>query len=255
LVDYILFLDESGGHDLNKVDPNFPVFCLTGCIFEKDYYHFYARPLIDKIKQEFLGNTNVIFHSREIRKHLGDFCLLNDPNTRNDFYLGINNMIKVLDFSVLSIVIDKNELLKRYKNLANNPYKLSLEFILERFSFFLNINKANGYAIAESRGKNEDQDLIDLYRKLYASGTKYVPIRNITSLTTKKKSENINGMQIADLVAYPIATKVIKPENENLSYDIIKEKIQYRIVGGDKQTLGIGLKIFPIPQRCQGKFK
>ncbi|MHB8089393.1 MAG: DUF3800 domain-containing protein [Anaerolineaceae bacterium] len=30
-----MYLDESGNHDLRKVDPKYPVFCLSGCIFNQ----------------------------------------------------------------------------------------------------------------------------------------------------------------------------------------------------------------------------
>ena len=31
-----MFLDESGDHSLVKIDEQFPVFCLAGCIFDEE---------------------------------------------------------------------------------------------------------------------------------------------------------------------------------------------------------------------------
>ena len=39
------------------------------------------------------------------------------------------------------------------------------------------------------------------------------------------KKENNNGIQIADLLAYPIARKIIFPEGIHLSYELIEDKI------------------------------
>ena len=33
-MDYFLFLDESGDHDLGFVDKNFPLFLLCGCVMD-----------------------------------------------------------------------------------------------------------------------------------------------------------------------------------------------------------------------------
>lgn len=37
-IKYFLFIDESGDHGLKNIDPNFPVFVLSGCIFSKEDY-------------------------------------------------------------------------------------------------------------------------------------------------------------------------------------------------------------------------
>ena len=48
---YVMFLDETGDHSLTKIDPQYPVFCLAGCIFDVDYYNKKANKIIDKVKQ------------------------------------------------------------------------------------------------------------------------------------------------------------------------------------------------------------
>ncbi len=55
------------------------------------------------------------------------------------------------------------------------------------------------------------------------------------------KSENINGLQTADLTAYPMARFVIDAKRANPAFDLIKSKIYAR----DGKILGYGLKIFP----------
>ena len=55
----------------------------------------------------------------------------------------------------------------------------------------------------------------------------------------KWKRENINGLQLADMIAYPIARYVLDPKAVNLAYDILKVKF-YK-----KGTRNFGLKVFP----------
>ena len=59
----------------------------------------------------------------------------------------------------------------------------------------------------------------------------------------KKKSENLLGTQLCDLVAYPMATKIVYPDRENLAFRVIEEKIYRQFPNGD--YLGYGLKIIP----------
>ena len=58
-------------------------------------------------------------------------------------------------------------------------------------------------------------------------------------ISFKNKKENINGLQIADLVAYPLARYVIDPKRANPAFDIFENKIYLK---NDKRH---GLKIYP----------
>jgi len=49
-----------------------PIFLLCGCLFDQNELKNIEKK-IDLFKQEFFKTTNVIFHSREIRKCEGAF--------------------------------------------------------------------------------------------------------------------------------------------------------------------------------------
>ena len=55
------------------------------------------------------------------------------------------------------------------------------------------------------------------------------------------KTNNSTGLQLADLIARPIGLSVIRPEQDNQSFDIIKTKL-HKYNGCYKEA---GLKIFP----------
>ena len=62
-----LFLDKTGDHGLTHIDPNFPVFLLCGCLFTGDELSAFEEGM-NKIKTKYWNTTNVILHSRDIRK-------------------------------------------------------------------------------------------------------------------------------------------------------------------------------------------
>lgn len=55
----------------------------------------------------------------------------------------------------------------------------------------------------------------------------------------KLKSDNLIGLQIADLIAYPVTRYVLDENAINLSYDIIKDNIY------QKDGKLYGMKVFP----------
>ena len=63
--------------------------------------------------------------------------------------------------------------------------------------------------IIERRGQKEDKQLDDHFQRLCARGTGKLSadeLRQVSpTFTFRNKKENINGLQLADLVAYPIA--------------------------------------------------
>jgi hypothetical protein len=246
-MNFALFMDESGDHNLRSIDQNFPVFCLVGCIFERDYYHRIVRPRVDAFKLRFWNTTQVILHSREIRKHHGVFSFLDNENRRQEFYEALNDLMRGLECTILAVVILKQAHLNEYGLQARHPYHLSLEFILERYSLMMRRRGigGTGYILAESRGEREDHLLKAEYQRLREGGTFYQDLSNITGFWMEKKAKNIVGLQIADLVAYPIAAKVLRPEVEQKAFDALLEKID--AAPQDGSFLGYGLKIFPQP--------
>ena len=53
------------------------------------------------------------------------------------------------------------------------------------------------------------------------------------------KKENNVGLQISDLIAYPISRKVLDPETDNISFEVIKPKIY------SSHGAMIGLQVIP----------
>ncbi len=244
---YYLFLDETGDQSLANFNPSFPIFSLCGIIMShKNYMKFCAE--INKIKNKYWEEQKIIFHSRDIRKHQKGFEILFDLDIKKKFYKDINNLIATSNYNIISSSILKENYIKKYGK-SHNVYGVALSFIIERTVFLLDsINKRTNRnlhleVIVEKRGKKEDKRLLSYYNELLDVGTYYVSPQRIKGYFKhfhfKWKRENINGLQLADLVAYPIARHVLDPKLVNKSYDILKEKLYKK---GDRIY---GLKIFP----------
>lgn len=227
---YRLFLNESGHHGLKKINQEFPIFLLCGCIIsDKEYLKF--EKVINNLKNKYFGNKNIVLHSADIRKWQNDFKVLGDIKLRNEFYKDLNNTIKNTDGPQ-----------------AGNPYEISLASILDRSVLFSdNVNCKSILVVAESRGKKEDSQLHDQYQLILSNGTTLNSSSKFKKLLTdidfKKKKDDIVGTQLCDLIAYPIATKILYPNRVNLAFTVIEDKLFRQFPNGD--YLNYGLKMFP----------
>jgi len=244
---YYLFLDETGDHGLSFIDKNFPLFLLAGCLFE-DTELIKIEKEINNFKTEFFGTDKVILHSRDIRKCEGSFQILFDLDVKKRFYEKLDNIISEAGFTIVGSGVNKEEHIKKYGRGAKDPYALSLAFIIERLIFCLDKKGNNSVAdvYIEKRGLKEDQQLLNQYNTILDSGTFYVTpgrLKNkIGKFNSFLKRENIIGLQIADLCAYPLARHILSPAEPYPSFEIIKPKIY---CDGSGKFDGYGLKIFP----------
>lgn len=244
-MEFTLYMDESGDHGLDKIDPGFPVFVLCGVLFYENGYQS-LRGDFNRIKNQFWGTKEVIFHSTDIRKCQKEFQILLDLDVKREFYKELNECMSKHHYRVIAAAIDKVKYVQKYGRIADDPYEISLSFIIERSIFLLDDFKYEPNTlkiIIEKRGKKEDQKLASYFEKVKARGTGYVSRERIRDYGIKiefrGKKENINGLQVADLIAYPIATHTMFPERANPAFDLLANKFYQK---GDKIY---GLKMYP----------
>jgi hypothetical protein len=240
---YYLFLDETGDHGLSFIDENFPIFMLVGILIsEKDYIDLSDKA--NSFKEKFFDTTEVILHSRDIRKIQGPFQILFDLDLKKDFYEDLNQILQDGEYKILGVGVDKQRHIERYGKTADNPYSLSLSFLIERLVFACDSLKdcSEVEIVIEKRGNKEDAQLLSQYNKIIDKGTVYVTPERINRLISDfdfdHKRNNEIGLQIADLCAYPVARHALNPEVPNPAFDIIKDKVRDMCNGG-------GVKLFP----------
>jgi hypothetical protein len=182
-----------------------------------------------------------ILHSHEIRRSKGEFAFLFNEELRRIFLNALHQAIKNIPFSIVATAIDKR-LHKKNEVNPGNPYDLALKFCLDYATQFLDHSNQLKYLthiIVESRGKVEDQDLGTTFRKIvnqtHLKGEQY-PF----DLKFANKKTNSTGLQIADLVAHPIAKHVITTK-ANKAFEVVQEKLF-----GYPEYEKSGLKIYPL---------
>lgn len=240
-------MDETGDHGLSFVDPNFSLFLLCGVLFEeKELIKLNNR--ISDFKKEFFNTDEVILHSKDIRKCDKAFQILFNLDIKKNFYESLTQILSNSKFIIIGSGVDKERHIKKYGKSAKDPYNISLSFVIERLIFCLDKLDSNCTVDIkiEKRGRKEDQQLLDEYNTIYDRGTYFVQPERIKNKINKfefnDKKDNIVGLQIADLCAYPLARHILFPNEPYITFNIIEPKIYCDKKG---TVNGFGLKIFP----------
>lgn len=241
--DYLVFVDESGDHNLTRIDPQFPIFVLLFTIIRKDDYVNRVCPDLQRFKFEFWGHDEVVLHEHEIRKPFGDFLFLLRKPVRERFLAGLTAQMEALPATVVAVVIDKPAYTSRY-HAPVSPYDYALETGLERVFRHL---EGQGHSasttaiIVEKRGKREDADLELAFRRV-CDGANALHQPMALQLVMIPKSSNSPGLQLTDLMARPVALHHLRPGQPNRAFEIIETKLRRSPTG---KTEGWGLKRLP----------
>jgi len=237
---YIIYVDESGDHSLSSINKDFPLFILAFCIFEKEKYSKSAVKKLKEFKFKHFGHDMVVLHENEIRRDKGWFKILNTKEKKSSFIEELTQVIYEEDFTIIATVIHKDKLYAK----SNNPYDTALKYCMERTYKFLESkseHKKTTHIVVEQRGKKEDEELELEFRRV-CDGYNYQNIHFPFEIILANKMSNSAGLQLADLVARPIGLSVLKPEQTNRAYEVLKDKF-YK--NGSGRISGYGLKIFP----------
>ena len=242
---YNLYIDECGDHTLAIYDRNFPIFTLCGILVPVKKVNEFKKA-IDELKIEFWNTTEVILHSRDIRKCEKNFEILFDDDVKKRFYARVNEILSVQGiYVIVCCSVKKEQCIEKYGTDAD-VYGTALKYVIQRSIFCVDdINPDGGTIdiIVERRGKREDTTLLNYYNKLRFTGMHHISPERLAehmgSFGFSKKTENVSGLQVADLIAYPISRYVLNPEKQNQAFDVISSNVY---TSNGKR---LGLKIFP----------
>jgi hypothetical protein len=211
--DKILFLDESGDHNLITIDPQHPIFVLGGIIVNKDYAKGEMTDRLKDFKEELFGTTNITLHTADFTRHRNCFERLKNNDFFIEFYTKLNLLISKLDITVLACAIKKELHTDKYGVDAIDPYHLSMNILIERFCFAIGHDGIRGQIIAEARETTLDRQLNLAWQNVKTSGTKFMRAieinRRICSLDLRTKQDNLAGLEIADIIVTPIARHLL----------------------------------------------
>jgi hypothetical protein len=247
---YIVYVDESGDHSLQNIDDQYPLFVLAFCVFHKRHYGDVIVPALEKFKFNYFGHDQVVLHENEIRKEKGAYNIFRSREEKYQFLDQLTSIIEYSNFILISCTIDKREFKRRHETKFN-PYHIALGFCVETLYEFLkekNQEEKKNHVVVECRGKKEDGELELEFRRIcdgHNNLGKPLPFEIVFS----DKKAMSSGLQLADLVARPIGISILRPEQENRAFEVLKKK--FYCDGGRDHTgtgyEGVGLKIYPIP--------
>ena len=225
----VLFLDESGDHNLRVIDPSYPIFVLGGVIVDREYADGPLTEAFDEFKLRMFGRTDIVLHTADIIRTRNGFEVLKDYEFRSYFYSELNAMMQDLSYSVVACVNRKFNYLRLYEPHQPNIYHLSFDVLVEMFRHDVGNVRNGGLIVAEKRQPALDQELQRHWSDLQISGNRYVKgaviQSRIQALDLRSKKENIAGLQLADLVVSPVGRRAMgKPERGDWS--IIERKLR-----------------------------
>ena len=215
---YHLYIDESGDHTYKKLgDAARRYLCLLGCFFRGGEYITFQNHL-EALKQRHVPHNPdrpVILHRSDLMNCKGPFWRFRDTALRQAFDDDLVSECQQTCFRIIAVVIDKKRLQEAYPAPAH-PYHLALGFLLQRYCGYLNHINRVGDVTAESRGTQEDQLLGESYEFVLSRGIWAVTDsqffqKALTSRKLKlaKKSANIAGLQLADILAHPTKQSIL----------------------------------------------
>ncbi|MFQ6131409.1 MAG: DUF3800 domain-containing protein [Armatimonadota bacterium] len=219
---YRLYLDESGDHVYHDPEalrePGHRYLALVACWLPQGsaYVEFHRR--LEDIKQRHFPHSPdepLVLHRTELINCSGPFWRLRDERARHAWDADLLALMQATPFLLMGIVIDKLAMKQRYPD-PFHPYHVGLGLVLERYCGYLSHLNRAGDVMAEARGKKEDALLGNAYRHIYIHGSRYHRAqffqRTLTSreIKLKRKTANIAGLQLADLLAHPVRQDILE---------------------------------------------
>jgi hypothetical protein len=226
-----LYVDEVGNPGLSAKfqHPNERYLSLTGVVIGLEHVDSFVAPQLEELKRRFFKthvDEPLILHRKELVNRRYPFRELNEPDIEKAFNAELLDLLRSVEFTAITVVIDKYEHFQRYKVWRHDPHHYCQEVLLERFVLWLEQEDDTGDVMAESRGGREDRRLKESFNRIWNEGTRFVYAHQFASRLTSKqlkvktKANNIAGLQLADLLAHPSfkyvlsrRRKIAQPQN------------------------------------------
>jgi len=215
---YRLYVDEVGTDDLTHTEKDHQRFLsLTGVAMTVDYARDHLEPNINWIKANVLKHdpdSPIILHRKDIVGRHGGFQCLGEDATRDLFDRALFRIIEGGEYTVITALIDKQWMLKQQHWKKTHPYHYLMEIMIEKYAQFLERMGSIGDIMPESRMGRVDERLQKACDEVRENGTPFVSAERIAAairaskLKFRKKSDNVAGLQLCDLLAHPSHMRV-----------------------------------------------
>jgi uncharacterized protein DUF3800 len=209
---YRMFIDDTGNvHNTTSNHPQARFAGITGVIFGWDYLHDVFEPGFLKLKERHFGLDKItgrppILHLRKMKKAQEQFnCLTNETN-RLRWQSGCFSMYRRAAYHVITVGVDKVAFYAKYPQWQGRFYEMLVGDAIERYFYFLRF-RGVGDVMAEAINEDRDHELERLYRRFYDHGTDHIsanllrPVLTSAEIKIKPKDSDVQGLQMADLLA------------------------------------------------------
>jgi hypothetical protein len=221
---------------------NSDYYVISGVIIhETDIYP--VEGMTQTYKNRFEEFNQAEIHAHDIFKGQNEFSGL--TLARKYEILGhLYNMIETLPITVISVGIDKIELLSKYPQW--DIFKAAWTFLTERFDKYIidndmRVNK--GIIIVDKSSKIPEEDITKIVNYLRTFGSHYQPnIDNIVEEPIFIDSKIREAIQIADACAYCTLKHLNAYVKFKRYWEIVHNKMRK---GPNGNILGYGFKVFP----------
>ena len=225
----VVFADESGDHGLTNLRSHSRAFVIAYAIFGRQEYDELVVPAFKAYKQRFFGDELVPLHERDIRRGDGAFRRLAGPEARAEAEQELRRLLAQLPFSIVAVGVRKDRFVARADRPAS-PYDL---WFVEGILTYLSAMPSAGAAsppteiVVDSRGEKEDGQLQNLVNSLTHADTpegSSFPFQ----IRFAKKTDVEVGVEVADLIANPIARHVLNEEHPMIPFRLLEPKFLKR---------------------------
>jgi len=244
--DYVVYVDESGDHGWQTVNPDYPLFVLAFCVFAQHDYIHRVVPRLQAFKFKHFGHDAVVLHEQDIRKEKGACAIFRSKTEKAEFVSELANVIHGSPFRLISSVINKAQL-PAPETDSKSPYQMALAMGLEQIYKLLheqNQTQSITHVLFKTRGKKED-DLLELEFRRICDGDNWFKQRLPLQAKFVDPHSNAAGLQLADLIARPIGVHLRDPEQANPTFAAIQDKLY--VAPSDQRPLDSGLAYLSRP--------
>ena len=227
----LVYIDETGDHNLVNIDSQYPIFGLGALLISEENYLILNKE-VEKLKIEFFKDihNDFILHSSELKRPLDkrsdprNSVMLN-PITRKQFYTEFDKrVIDDIDFKIITCFIMKKRMVDTYK-YPIDPYHFSFENLLNRI---IRYGGSVNSIYAEKRGEELNTLLMAEYERFKTIGVHSYTADAISTKTNLKlinKKENVAGLQVIDLIMSCLARYGLHKENKMKYNDLTPSRV------------------------------
>ncbi|HZS01028.1 MAG TPA: DUF3800 domain-containing protein [Chloroflexota bacterium] len=247
----LVFIDECGNH--TSRDRHFPYFCVTAAVIAAADY-----PAVEAAwrqwRRDWLVQPERATHEPTLRSGKLRYAL-QPGRAEAEAEASLEALLDSLPFTLVAAVLDHDAFASMYHGrrvdefLPRDTYLMCFTFVLERVVHLLyhGLGDHMGLVRADQRGRREDALLQREFQRLKTEGTLFVAdtwfrYQLGPHMEFLGRQADEVGLQIADLLARPIAERYADPTVNPTRWAVARRKLY---AGGPGTRAAYGLKVFP----------